>query len=68
LYFEARVLNFFDKQTVLTVDAVPYLDPPIYLDADPWIRQGTTKPNPNYMKPTSYASPRRFIAMVRLDF
>jgi hypothetical protein len=66
--FEARVLNALNKQTVLSVDTVPFLDPPIYLDNAPWITQNFNQPNPNFAKATSYASPRRYIASLRVDF
>lgn len=66
--FELRALNALNKQTALTVDQVPFLDPPIYLDGPPWIDQANKQPNPTYGKPTSYASPRRYIASVRFDF
>jgi hypothetical protein len=65
---EARILNLLNKQTVLSVDRVPYLDPPIATTTFPYIEQPTTMPNPTFGNPTSYASPRRYIATVRLDF
>ncbi len=65
---EARVLNVFDQQTVLSVDRVPYLDAPIETATFPFITQPTTMPNPNFRNPTSFAAPRRYIASVRFDF
>ncbi len=69
--FEARVLNVFNTQTVLTVDRTEYFDTAVMTN-DPatyYIApQGTTQPNPNFGHPTSYANPRRYIASVRVDF
>ena len=65
---DARILNLLDKQTVLSVDRVPYLDPPIQTATFPFITQPTTTPNPNFGKPASFAAPRRYIASVRFDF
>ena len=66
---EARVQNLFDSQTVLSVNAVKYLDP--YVNGTPYSTpgpQGTSKPNPLYGTPTSWAAPRRFVLTARLDF
>lgn len=67
---EARVLNLFNTQTVLSVNRVQYTDsfvfnstPPLYA-AD----QGTTKPNASYLSPTSYAPPRRVLLLATVDF
>jgi hypothetical protein len=68
---EARVSNVFDTQTVLSVNSTKYLD--AYVDGPPassptYGAQGTSKPNPLFGTPTSWASPRRFILTARLDF
>jgi hypothetical protein len=68
---EARVSNVFDTQTVLSVNSTKYLD--AYVDGPPassptYGAQGTSKPNPLYGTPTSWASPRRFVLSARLDF
>jgi carboxypeptidase family protein len=70
LRLEGRILNLFNTQTVLTVNRTEYLDafvssttPPLY--AGP---QGTTKPNPSFLNPTSYAQPRRFVASITAEF
>ncbi|MDQ6801127.1 MAG: carboxypeptidase regulatory-like domain-containing protein [Acidobacteriota bacterium] len=65
---EGRILNALNQQTVLSVDRVPYLDPPVPTATFPFIAQPTTKPNPTYGKATSWAAARRFIASVRVDF
>jgi hypothetical protein len=65
---EGRMLNALNKQTVLFVNRLPYLDTPVATATFPYIMQPTTTPNPNFGKPTSYAAPRRYIATVRVDF
>jgi hypothetical protein len=66
---EARVQNLFNTQTVLSVNAVKYLDP--YVNGTPYSTpgpQGTSQPNPNFGNATSWASPRRFVLTARVDF
>ncbi|HUM01943.1 MAG TPA: TonB-dependent receptor [Thermoanaerobaculia bacterium] len=66
---EARVQNLFDTQTVLSVDAVKYLD--VYVNGNPYSvpgPQGTSKPNANYGNANSWASPRRLVLSARFDF
>jgi hypothetical protein len=79
LTFEARVLNLFNQETALERDNRLYLDGRIrtldgsqipgdlssYTDA---MIQGTTQPNPRFGEPTVYASPRRLLGTIRLDF
>ncbi len=60
---EARIMNVFDKQTVLSVDPVQYLDYTLVGGQPQWI-----SPNPNFGKPTSYASPRRFVLTFYINF
>jgi hypothetical protein len=66
---EARVQNLFNTQTLLSVNQVEYLD--AYVNGTPYSvlgPQGTSKPNPVYGTPSSWASPRRFVLTARLDF
>ncbi|HSL22819.1 MAG TPA: TonB-dependent receptor [Vicinamibacterales bacterium] len=76
---EGRILNLFNNQTELAVDQRQYLDPrnrtivgspdrsclACWTDA---MVQGTSQPNPRYGEPTDYASPRRFLLTLQLDF
>lgn len=60
---EARIMNLFDAQTVLSVDPVQYLDYTLVGGQPQWIN-----PNPNFGNPTSYASPRRFALTFYINF
>lgn len=77
---EGRFINLFNNQATITVDKRLYLDGRIraftsepgpncdracYTDL---MVQGTTTPNPDFGEATSYASPRAFLATVRVDF
>ena len=79
---EARILNLFNQETVLTVDQRKFLDgrnntaptpaPPTdclscWTDAYTAI-QPTNLPNANFGKPISYAVPRRLLVSVLLNF
>lgn len=66
---EGRVQNLFNDQTALSVDTLQYFDS--YKDGNPKSTlgpQGTTSPNPNFGKATSWASPRRFLLTALLNF
>ena len=79
LTLEGRILNLFNAQTALVRDNRLYLDgrirtldgtqipgdPASFTDA---MIQGTTLPNAKFGQPTLYATPRRLLATVRLDF
>jgi hypothetical protein len=76
---EGRILNLFNQETALGVDQRKYLDPRnrtivgtptpgclrCYTDA---MAQGTSQPNPNFGRPTSYAAPRRLLMSLLFDF
>jgi outer membrane receptor for ferric coprogen and ferric-rhodotorulic acid len=77
---EGRVLNLFNAETALLRDNRKYLDGRIraftstpgpdcdracYTDL---MVQGTTQPNPAYGQPTAYATPRRFLLTLLVDF
>jgi hypothetical protein len=80
-HIEARVLNLFNSETVLLVDQRKYLNARNLTFATPsdptclscWTQtwtaaQGTTQPNPNFGKPTNYATTRRLLLSVLFDF
>ncbi len=60
---EARIMNVFNTQTILSVDPVQYLDYTLVGGQPQWIN-----PNPNFGAPTSYASPRRFVLTFYINF
>lgn len=69
LRLEARVLNLFNTETALTVDKVQYLDD--YVDGNPPRTlgpQGTSNPNPNFGRYTSFSPARRLVLTAILDF
>jgi len=59
---EARMMNVFNNQAVLYVDVVKYFN---VVTWDPYTPKDE---NPNFGKPTSYASPRRFSLSFYLNF
>ncbi|MCX7972872.1 MAG: hypothetical protein N3B16_00020, partial [Candidatus Aminicenantes bacterium] len=59
---EARIMNLFNNQAVL------YVDPVKYFDVITWDPYTPTTENPNFGKPTSYASPRRFVLTFYINF
>jgi hypothetical protein len=80
---EARVLNLFNTQTVLSVDQLKYLDGRVRPTVTAFggcgtdnacatrlfsAAQTTNSPNANFGKPTSYASTRRLFLSVIVDF
>lgn len=65
---EGRVLNLFDQQTRLATDPRVDLGGRIRLTQPPWIEQPTANPNPNFGGGLFYASPRRYVATIRVDF
>ncbi len=66
---EARLLNVFDTQTALSHDNRKYLDGRIRnFTSEPYLVQGTTLPNPDYGKPTSYAPARRLLLTILVGF
>jgi hypothetical protein len=65
---EARILNVFDDQETLRTDDIPWNDGRIRLSGPPWLEQGMTQPNANFGKSIQDASPRRIVAMVKIDF
>ncbi len=59
---EARIMNVFNNQAVL------YVDPTKYFSVVTWDPYTPKDENPNFGKPTSYASPRRFIISLYFNF
>lgn len=62
LVVEARMMNVFNNQAVL------YVDPTKYFNVVTWDPYTPKDENPNFGKPTSYASPRRFVISFYLNF
>lgn len=59
---ELRVMNVFNNQAVL------YVDPVKYFNVVTWDPYTPKDENPNFGKPTSYASPRRFVLTFYVNF
>ncbi|MEW5818045.1 MAG: hypothetical protein AB1798_21970, partial [Spirochaetota bacterium] len=59
---EARIMNLFNNQAVLYVDTAKYFD------VATWVPYTPKTENPNFGKPTSYASPRRFVLTFYINF
>ncbi len=59
---EARIMNLFNNQAVL------YVDPVKYFDVEKWDPYTPKTENPNFGRPTSYASPRRFVVSFYINF
>lgn len=60
---EARIMNVFNTQTILSVDPVKYFSYKLVGGQPEWFSE-----NPNFGAPTSYAPPRRFVLTFYLNF